>query len=111
MVATSNVQAAEPTNGNIDNSALSAMGLPGLEVMSDAEGEKVRGTFALAWGLGGAYVNGNPAAGQGSNYLGAGFFVAGGSGSNGASITNFVLGIPVSGTTVSSFGSSSAYGF
>jgi len=47
----SDARAAEP-NGNVDQAALASMGLSGLEVMSDAEGKEVRGTFAIAFGFG-----------------------------------------------------------
>jgi hypothetical protein len=38
-----NVSAAEPNKKGISQSNLSAMGLPGLQVVSDKQGEKVRG--------------------------------------------------------------------
>jgi hypothetical protein len=45
VAAAASANAAEPTK-----SGLSKMGLPGLKVMSDSEGSKVRGTFALIYG-------------------------------------------------------------
>ena len=51
LAMTSSATAAEPT-GNVDNATLAAMGLSGLDVMSDEEGQKVRGTFAVAGGFG-----------------------------------------------------------
>ncbi|GAA4442259.1 hypothetical protein [Bremerella cremea] len=47
----SEARAAEP-NGNVDQATLASMGLSGIEVMSDEEGKNVRGTFAIAFGLG-----------------------------------------------------------
>jgi len=44
FMISSDARAAEPT-GNVDQSALAAMGLGDLAVMSDAEGKEVRGTF------------------------------------------------------------------
>lgn len=56
-------RAAEP-NGNVDQSALAAMGLGDLQVMSDTEGKEVRGTWATASGGGYALYNGNTAFGN-----------------------------------------------
>jgi hypothetical protein len=42
--------AAEP-QGNIDDSALSALGLSGMEQVSDAEGTQVRGRFGAVNGI------------------------------------------------------------
>ena len=44
-------RAAEPA-GNIDQATLASIGLGGLDSMSDEEGKKVRGTFAIAFGYG-----------------------------------------------------------
>ena len=43
--------AADP-NGNVDQATLASMGLGGIQMMSDEEGKEVRGTFAVAFGLG-----------------------------------------------------------
>ncbi|MEW4564757.1 hypothetical protein AB1K70_19610 [Bremerella sp. JC770] len=74
VMISSDARAAEPT-GNVDQSALAAMGLGDLQVMSDEEGKEVRGTFAIVGGAGFAFYNGNTpwgnvgASGQGDFYL------------------------------------------
>ena len=45
-------------DGNLSNSMLSDMGLSGMQVMSDTQGQEVRGSFAAAWGSSYAYVRG-----------------------------------------------------
>lgn len=52
LISAPAADAAEP--GQVDNNALSAFGLSGMEVMSDVEGDQVRGTFAIVWGQGSA---------------------------------------------------------
>ncbi len=85
------LKAAEPTNNSISESNLSAMGLPGLAVMSDDRGTQVRGMgtatsgngFALSFLLGlGASHNNYVATGglfsHGTNASGAGAGLGGG---------------------------------
>ena len=80
VAAAASANAAEPSK-----SGLSAMGLPGLKVMTDAEGSKVRGTFAVVYGSSTSSTNsvslfGNSASSAtstnsylaGGNYVGAG---------------------------------------
>jgi hypothetical protein len=91
------VKAAEPVNNSISESNLSAMGLPGLAVMSDAQGTKVRGMgttatgngFALSFllGLGASHNNYTATGGlfsHGTNASGAGAGLGGGGGLFGA---------------------------
>lgn len=48
LMSASFVSAAEP--GQVSNDALAAVGLSGMQTMSDAEGTEIRGQAALAFG-------------------------------------------------------------
>jgi hypothetical protein len=85
------LKAAEPANTGVSESNLSAMGLPGLSVLSDEQGTKVRGMgsvttgngFALSFllGLGASHNNYASSGGlfsHGTNGSGAGFGIGGG---------------------------------
>ena len=101
----STANAVEP-NGNVDQSALAAMGLANLEVMTDTEGEEVRGSFASAWG--GSGLLGRVLGGSG--YSAHGPNGAGGSATTQRGIGVNLLGLPISVTTYSSH-SSAAYAY
>jgi hypothetical protein len=88
-----NCRAAEPAA--ISGSDLSALGLSGMSVVSDAEGSKVRGMgFSLTSGVGFA-MGLNPFAGfSTNNYNSGGALLSGGSNwSTGGTGTGFGLGV------------------
>jgi hypothetical protein len=94
------VYGAEPSKAS-----LSALGLGGMQPMSDAQGSKVRGMGAIAWGS--SYANGvsvfsGSSAGSNPGYLAVYPHAAAG----------FSYATASSGfTSVSSFGTSAAFGW
>ena len=65
---------AQAADGNLSSGMLADMGLSGMAVMSDAQGQEVRGMgYAAAWGSGWARV---PGASSDNSYLAVGDNVA-----------------------------------
>ena len=72
----------QAADGNLSSGMLADMGLSGMQVMSDVQGQEIRGMgYAAAWGSGYAYVRG---AGSQNGYDAYGYNVAIGGNLSGA---------------------------
>ncbi len=75
---------AMAADGNVSDGVLADMGLSGLQTMTDAQGDQIRGKgFALVWGFSVSSTNG---AGS-SNTSGAGYLAVGDNFAAGATAT------------------------
>ena len=102
------VQADE--KGQVSENALAAMGLSDMKVVSDEQGEQVRGQGAIAFGGSYAFFNGFfGGSATGNVYGGRGAIAAGG---NNLSYSGVFVGLPpFFGFGYFAGGGSSAYGF
>ncbi len=90
----SDASAAEP-NGNVDQATLAAMGLSGLDTMSDEEGKNVRGTFAVAFGFGTSnFLRNSQTTGYAAGDFGPGvdFAIGANTSQTGLNYTNTIFG-------------------
>jgi len=99
----------QAADGNLSTDMLAAAGLSSMQVMTDTEGESIRGKgYVEVWGSGTATYNGyNSYATQTTNYYGSGgTFAIGG---NVSVVGTFYYGRPS--PRVFAFGASAAYAY
>ncbi len=98
-------------DGNLSQSQLAKLGLSGMTVMSDTQGQAVRGMgFALAFGVGYATINkADPAsAGTLNGYVAVGHHVAAGANISVAGAASGTSGSPTTWAVVGAVGGSVA---